>query len=345
MPAFTRNILVVKFGALGDVVRTSYLLPALAAKHPQARIHWLTADSGLELLRFNPHIYSLASPGAGFETLRSIDFDFAISLDDERDVLEKLAMLRVGRIIGARLEGERRTYCPASAAWFDMGLISQHGKTRADELKRLNRREHQSFLEEMAGVRIERPSFFNSPTLEARVETLFAPQYFHVGLNSGAGARWPSKQLRIPEAVDLVRWLISLRVVGRPVKVWLLGGRDEAARHAEIRSAVASELVVDPGYDQNIPEFAARVKSLDYLITSDSLALHLGISQGVPNLSFYAPTSAAEIGTFGTGTKVVSTSSDYCNYRPDADASSITATRISQVFRAHLEERGLGLSE
>lgn len=345
MPVFNRNILIVKFGALGDVVRTSYLLPALAAQYPDARIYWLTADSALELLRFNPHIYSLVSPGAGFESLKTISFDFAISLDDERDVLARLATLKVGRIIGARLEGENRTYCPASAAWFSMGLISQYGKTRADELKRLNQREHQSFLEEMAGIRIAQPSFFNSPALEARVKGIFASDYFHVGLNSGSGARWPSKQLRIPEAIALVRWLIARRAGGRAVKVWLLGGRDEVARHAEIRAVVPPELVVDPGFDQNILEFAARIKALDYLISSDSLALHLGISQRVPNLSFYAPTSAAEIGTFGTGTKIVSTAADYCNYRPDADCTSITADRIQMSLRAHLATRGVNLTE
>jgi heptosyltransferase II len=49
-------------------------------------------------------------------------------------------------------------------------------------------------------------------------------------------------------------------------------------------------------------------------------------------LSFYAPTSAVEIETFGLGVKVISTSPDYCNYQRDADNSSITATRIMAAF-------------
>ena len=72
------------------------------------------------------------------------------------------------------------------------------------------------------------------------------------------------------------------------------------------------------------------VRGLDLLITSDTLALHLAIAQGVPSVSYYAPTSATEINTFGTGRKIVSTSPDYCNYRPDADNSTITAGRISE---------------
>jgi heptosyltransferase II len=332
MNAYNSDLLIVKFGALGDVVRTAYLLPALAAKHPRARIHWWTSPGAVDLLRFNPHIYSLVAGDAGRAALERAEFEFAISLDDEREILEGLSKLRVKRTIGARLEGGERRYCDTSASWFDMGLISRHGKTRADELKRLNQREHHTFLEEMIGAPIPEPSFFNSSTLEASVRRSLPGGYFHVGLNSGSGGRWPSKQLPLNEAVTLVRRLAGSRVDGRPIMVWLLGGRDEAARTRSILEGAASGAVRDPGNDQNLLEFAARVKALDLLITSDSLALHMAVSQKVPSVSFFAPTSAAEIGTFGLGAKVVSTSPDYCNYRSDADNSTLTADRIFSAF-------------
>lgn len=339
MSAYNRNILIVKFGALGDVVRTSYILPALASRYPDARIWWLTSNGAVELLRFNPHIYQIATPTCGFEALATQEFEFAVSLDDEREVLGRLAQLKVGRIVGARLEGDSRTYCDASAPWFDMGLISRFGKSAADELKRKNTREHHCFLGGMLGIEVKSPSFFNSDALQERVGSLFGSECFHVGLNSGSGARWPSKQLSIPVAVELTRRLIGLRIDGKPVKVWLLGGKDEAARHEQILRDCASGQVVDPGFDQNILEFAARIRAMSFLISSDSLALHLGIAQGVPNLSFYAPTSAAEIGTFGSGVKVVSTSPDYCNYKPDADNSTITVDRLLEEFQRFLGER------
>ena len=326
----------MKFAALGDVVRTAYLLPALADKYPDARIFWLTSNRALEILRFNPNIYSLVTPTEGFDELKSLGFDFTVSLDDEHEVLEKVAELKTDRIIGARLEGGKRVYCEASAPWFDMGLISRFGKQRADELKKLNDREHHTFLEEMLGVRISWPSFFNSSLLEAKAKSLFERGLFHIGLNSGSGARWLSKQLPIEESIKLAHHLLAMRVDGKPVKIWLLGGTDEAQRHAEILSAFTDARVVDSDYNQSFGEFAARIKALNYLITSDSLALHLAISQDVPNLSFYAPTSAAEIGTFGTGIKVISTSPDYCSYKRDVETSSITTERILTGLKDHL---------
>jgi heptosyltransferase II len=335
-----RNILIVKFGALGDVVRTSYMLPALAGKYPGARIHWLTADGAREVLEFNPHVYRVASPGMGYDIVQATEFDLALSLDDEMEVLERLARLHVKRVIGARLEHGKRTYCDASAPWFDMGLISRFGKVKADELKRANAREHHSFLEEMLGVTIGSATFYNSPDLERHEKDKFSAGRFHGGVNSGSGARWPSKQLPLVETAELVRELVSWRVNRKPVLVWLLGGREEESRHQAICRLVDSSDVIDPGYTKTIMQFAARIKALDYLITTDSLALHLGISQQVPNLSVYAPTSAAEIGTFGTGTKVVSTAADYCSYRPNADNSSITSIRILEALRAHCAQNG-----
>lgn len=340
MSTFKQNILIVKFGALGDVVRTSYILPELAAKYPDARIWWLTSNGAVELLRFNPYIYQIATPSCGFEALAAQEFEFAVSLDDEREVLGRLAQLKVGHVVGARLEGEVRTYCNASAPWFDMGLISRFGKAAADELKRKNVREHHSFLGGMLGIEVKSPSFFNSNALQERVGSLFGAEWFHVGLNSGSGARWPSKQLPIPVAADLTRRLVGLRIDGRPVKVWLLGGKEEAVRHERILHENPSVRVEDPGFDQNILEFAARIRAMNFLVSSDSLALHLGIAQSVPNLSFYAPTSAAEIGTFGSGAKVVSTSPDYCNYKPDADNSSITVDRLLNEFQRFVSGRG-----
>ena len=67
---------------------------------------------------------------------------------------------------------------------------------------------------------------------------------------------------------------------------------------------------------------------MDLVITSDSLALHLAIAQGIKSLSFFAPTSSAEIGLFDNGVKVESLSEDYCSYVSDADNSSITSKRL-----------------
>ena len=80
---------------------------------------------------------------------------------------------------------------------------------------------------------------------------------------------------------------------------------------------------------------AALVGTLDYLITSDSLALHLAVAKSVPFLAFFAPTSAAEIDVGDFGTKLVSTAPDYASYLANADNRSITSERILDLAARH----------
>lgn len=314
------------------------MLPGLSKKYEPSRIYWLTSGSSFDLLRYNPYVEELCTPHLNFGRLREISFDLVISLDDEAAVLRHLEDLRIERLIGALPGGGEAAYTEDSAQWFDMGLISRFGKKRADNLKKENRREHNEILASMLGIEIGTPRFYNSSVIENRMSRFFRNGFFKIGLNSGAGSRWPSKRLPIAETIKLIDELLSMKIGGRETCVYLLGGAEEAARHEEIRLAVRSERLVDTGNDNSILEFAAIIRYCDYVISSDSLALHLAVSQGVRNASFYAPTSAAEIGTFGTGVKILSQSDDYCNYRGDADNSTITARRILEAMKEHLED-------
>lgn len=332
------NILIVKLGSHGDVVRTSYILPGLYAKYGPARIWWLTSGSSFDLLRYNPLIEKLCTAEFSAARLREITFDLVISLDDETSALRHLEGVRFRRLIGAVPGGGEAAYTEDSAPWFDMGLISRFGKEKADDLKKKNGREHNEILAAMLGIEIRTPCFYNSSLIEKRMSRFFRNGFFKIGLNSGAGSRWPSKRLSMAETIRLVDELLSMKVGESETCVYLLGGAEEATRHDEVRRAVQSERLVDTGNDNSLLEFAAIIRHCDYVISSDSLALHLAISQGVRNASFYVPTSAAEIGTFGTGVKILSEADDYCSYKADADNSTITAVRILKAVKGHLKD-------
>jgi len=328
-------ILIIKYGALGDVIRTSYILPGLHRKYGNPKIVWMTKPESFALLRFNHYISEIITPYCKTDLLR-LPFDLVISLDDEIEILKHIENLDYKELRGSYLYDGMPGYTSNSAEWFDMGLISRFGKVSADELKKLNTREHNEILASMLDIAIKEPIFFNSSVMEERVGRHFKRNYFVIGLNSGAGSRWPSKQMPVKETIALIRQLLEAEIENKKTTIYLLGADEEKERHKTIKNAIASERLVDTGTDNSLLEFAAIIKCCDYIITSDSLALHLAISQKVRNLSFYAPTSAAEIGTFGTGVKVKSLSPDYCSYRKYADNSTITAERVLQTMKIHL---------
>jgi heptosyltransferase-2 len=330
------KILVVKHAALGDVIRTAYILPGLHAKYSPVQIYWLTAAGSVEALRFNPYITRILTFEGDEESLRQLTFDLVISLDDEENILHRLSAISCRKLVGAYLQQDCPTYTPDAAEWFDMGLLSRHGREVADRLKKDNSRAHHEILAAMLDIRIDRAEFYNSSVIEADVARNFDGNYFNIGLNSGAGGRWIGKQLHPDATIELIRILLRLEIDGKPVRVYLLGGKQEQERHAAITAAVAAPALFDAGTANSLLEFAAIIKQCDYLISSDSMSLHLAISQRVKNLSFYSPTSAAEIGTFGTGVKVVSLADDYCSYRRETDTSSLTALRLAGRFCDHL---------
>jgi heptosyltransferase-2 len=129
--------------------------------------------------------------------------------------------------------------------------------------------------------------------------------------------------------------------LGSNVRFAILGGVLEAERNrriVELLGAVEDLSVVDGGTNNGLLEFAAQVACCDVLVSSDSLALHMGVALERPVAAFFAPTSGAEVDLFGRGRSIRSTSSDYCSYRPDADNSSITPERLCSAVLELLNE-------
>ena len=337
IPAPKFRILILKLGALGDVVRTSYILPGLHERFgPGTSITWVTAPGALPILRFNPYVAELLSidqctTPKGLRALGGEPFEWVLSLDDEIESCGLATQVTAKRISGAIVTSGKIGYTDDTCPWFDMGLISRFGKTKADQLKLENQLSHDAIFAGMLGIAIAQPNFYNNPRSEATARAILQslPRKI-VGLNLSAGQRWPSKALRISEAIPLIE---SLKSMG--ATCLLLGGKDDAP----YLKSIAEKTPVAAITGLSLDEFAGLVRGLDLLITSDTLALHLAIAQRVPNLSYYAPTSAVEINTFGSGAKVASLSADYCSYRPDADNSTITAERLLPEAQALLARR------
>lgn len=321
------HVLVVKHGALGDVVRTSYFARALREKFgDRLRLSWLTAPSAAPLLRFNQHIDDLWTSFAEAQPFR---YDRVYSLDDERDVLEGVARVDAAAVTGALLQDGQPGYTDDAAGWFDMGLLSRFGKARADELKKLNKRGHAEIFSAIFGVAGVQPHFFGNPRLERWAEQVLAGHARIVGINPFAGGRWPSKELRLPELNALIDTIVAGEsAFGPGCTVMLLGAGGDHARNRELAAARPGAPILVPNTDDSVLRLAALIGRLHAMITSDSLAMHLAIAQRVPTVAFFAPTSASEIDDLGVVAKVVSTAADYCSYRKDADNTSVTASRI-----------------
>lgn len=333
-----KKILIVKFGALGDVIRTTFFLAGLKKKN--FSIYFLTANSSSELLRHNPYIDCIVLPDLNLSVIYEHEFEHVYSLDDEKEILNLVRKVTTQNYTGAFLatDGVSR-YTSNSATWFDMGLLSRHGKDTADRLKKSNQLTHAEIFQTIFKTK---PSaeFFNAPHIEEQIKTyldslVHNDKIIKIGINSGAGGRWESKALPITQVIKLIKLILA--IPDDRIHVYLFGGAQELDRHQAVTQAIINKRLIDTGNHHQLLEFAALIKHMDYLISSDSLALHLAIAQKVKNLSFYAPTSAVEIETFGTGVKVISNSPDYCDYKKETRQNDLTAEKIFATFQSWIK--------
>jgi heptosyltransferase-2 len=346
-------ILILKTGALGDVLRTTSILPGLRARQPHARTTWVTAPGAVDLVRHHPLVdevvpFDVGAPGAVEELsarLGATTWERVLSLDEEEACCRLASSLPAKRLSGAWFDERTlvRRYTPDVAPWFDMGLLSVLGKRAADALKRSNRLSHAQIFARMLGVRAGKPmlaldadSEAEGAELRGRLEGDLPRPW--IGLNTGAGGRWTSKALPVERAVALALAVDEAR--RGQVGFLLFGGPAEAGRNREIEAALRGRVkLVDTGCGNALLRFAAYVGLCDLLVVSDSLALHIAIARGVRAVAFFAPTPAAEIDLFGGGEKVESTAPDAGSYRPDADTSTLTVERLLAAVLRQLDSR------
>ena len=76
-----KNILIIKLDAVGDVLRTTSILPSLKNLFPDSNITWVTKLKSFPVLEDNPYINSVFFVENNLNEVTSGNFDIAINLD------------------------------------------------------------------------------------------------------------------------------------------------------------------------------------------------------------------------------------------------------------------------
>jgi ADP-heptose:LPS heptosyltransferase len=176
------NVLILKLGATGDVVRTTPLLRRLGGE-----ITWITAANNtvlLESLRENLRVFSWEQGELALDR----HYDLAINLEDTLDVAQFLKAVKCGEIFGAyaEVDGSLR-YTENARRWFDLSLISSYGRKEADRLKFLNRQSYQEMIFDGLGLQFLGEQYL----LPDPIKTELAGD---VAIAAEAGHVWPMKK-------------------------------------------------------------------------------------------------------------------------------------------------------
>jgi heptosyltransferase-2 len=323
------RILIIKLGALGDVIRTTTVLKPLKKRFPDSWISWITQENAFPFFNGNRYVDSVLTLEQARLALSGAEFDLVLSLDDELEACEFAECYRATctRFVGGHVNDQGQpTYTDTAARWFGMGILRSDedgGIVEANRIKAANQQTYQTHLFAMAGLEdvnpVQYPPQIDIPpeaqaAVDRRLESTGLGRRPIVGLNTSSGMRWRSKQLDEGPTADLAERLIN----ELNVDVVLLGGAQEEHRNRAIAASISPHRGQAVSLTTaDLIEFAAIVSRLSLVITSDSLALHVATAVEVPLLAFFGPTSPTEIELYGLGEKITPSTMCNCFYKKE----------------------------
>jgi heptosyltransferase-2 len=176
------EILIVKLGATGDVVRTTVLLRSLSGE-----ITWLTEQKNAVLLKnLSRDVRCLAWEER--DSCRDRTYDLVINLEDTLEVATFVAGIEHEKLWGAQVGPDGTVaYSDDSRCWFDLSIVSRFDRRRADELKLANRSTYQELIFRGLGLRFSGEPYLLPSTSASDLTG-------DVAIASEAGPVWPMKK-------------------------------------------------------------------------------------------------------------------------------------------------------
>ncbi|MAH03901.1 hypothetical protein CMI39_03905 [Candidatus Pacearchaeota archaeon] len=288
------KILIVKLGALGDVVRTTVLLSELTGE-----IHWLSKTNSKDLLNsLKISKKYFIENNKDLLKLQDEYFDLVISLDEEKEVLEIVKKIKTKRLIGIYLDSNGDiNYTKESSYWFDMSLSSKFGKKRADELKYENTKSVSQILIEMIGKK-------------------WIGQEYDFGI--------------IPERFEKVRNKIGLIKVCTgiwPNKAWK--GYEILKEKLEEKYEV-NFLEIKNSLKEHIDE----INNCELVVCGDTLGMHIALALKKKLVILFNCTPPQEIYGYNMVIKIISPLLEKYMYKKSRDFEAISAINVGNVYNA-----------
>lgn len=251
-----QRILIIKLGAIGDVIRTTPLLRKLAEVYPNAQFHWLTLTPAVvpsSVHRIYP--YDLKS----LEIIKQTPFDILFNLDKDREACALANVVQAQKKYGFLLvEGDcAPTDKPSEDKWIT-GLF--------DDENQKNQKSYPQEIFEICGFEFNKEEYILE--LQQTREWDIPRDKPIVGLNTGCGLRWTTRLW--PEEY----WIETAKVLKENgYTVIFLGGEQEHEKNT--RMAKASDALYLGHFSLNT--FLDLMNQCDVIVTAVTMALHFAL--------------------------------------------------------------------
>ncbi|MDP2174636.1 MAG: glycosyltransferase family 9 protein [Bacteroidota bacterium] len=300
-PSFTlisKRILIIKLGAIGDVIRTTPLVSTYKKMYPNCKITWLTMTPTIlpknaidEILKFD---YASAL------YLQNAEFDIAINLDKEKEASALLLQVKAPEKYGYILKDNvSQPVNDLAFHKFHTGLF--------DDVSQANTFNYCQEIYALCGLEYKgEPYLLDNHNDKGFVWNDINRSKKIVGLNTGCGDRWTTRLWPIEYFSELARKLITVGF-----EVILLGGEQEHSRNLEIQKLSGAKYL---GYF-SLPQFINLINQCDLIVTQVTMGMHLTLGLQKKIVLMNNIFNPHEFDLFGKGEIVMPDKQCQCFYR------------------------------
>ncbi len=301
-----KKILIINLEAMGNVLVTTSLLPAIKRKYKDCSIYWITLKNAYRLLDNNPLIEKVFvwEPESWLK-LQAMKFDIAMNIDKAAHAGAFLSTIDAKTKLGYGVNSDGVIIPLNKEAEYNYRLGLD------DEFKfRVNQKPNTQLLTEAMGLKWQRDEYILTLTEE---EQRFSSNYRNdvlkssngkkniiVGFNTGCSLLYSNKKMTIDQHVVLIHELSKRK----NIQLVLLGGPEDTERNAEIVRQVGNKVVSTPT-TEGLRRGICYENICDIVISGDSFGMHIAVGLKKFVIAWFGVSCPQEIDLYDRGVKLI----------------------------------------
>lgn len=253
-----KRILIIKLGAIGDVIRTTPLLTKLRNEYPNCQIYWISDFPAILPKSQIDRIFDYDARAV--TVLEETEFDIAINLDKDYPASALMNKIKAKEKFG---------FCLKNGVPAAQNELAEHKFVTGlfDDVNKANTKSYQEEMFEICGFKFAGEEYLldYDATVEWDIKNEGKPI---IGLNTGCGDRWVSRLWAEENWVELTKKLIEEGYF--PL---LLGGRQEDEKNTRIAEATGGAYL---GHF-SLQEFISLCNRTDMIVSAVTMGMHLAV--------------------------------------------------------------------
>lgn len=256
----SHNFLIIKLGAIGDVIRTTPLLRKIKSVYPDAFIYWLTYSPEILSNEWVDNILNTSSEN--IQILKAINFDWLINLDKDKIAIALTKSINANKKSGFTMD-----------KWGNASPVSNKAEEHKwltgifNDISKQNKKHYVQEIFEICGFDFENEEYIldvDNQNLEWDIDKSKKV----VGLNTGCGGRWISRLWPNEYWITLAKDLIK-----KNYEVIFLGGGQEHEKNLMLSEKSGGKYY---GHFE-LNKFISLLNECDLIVTSVTMAMHIAI--------------------------------------------------------------------